>query len=147
MVTERRMKWWLRIIPSLPLKCVLLLRGHYVPGSVPKNNAQEKIKYAADAIDEMINRMTQTGTQKCDIEVCLGGGGNVLKRDDDTICKDNIKSTTSFLENERIPIRPSVLGGTKRKGVFMDVENGKIFYVEGESGEKLLWETVRRSEK
>ncbi len=41
----------------------------------------------------------------------------------------------------------TVLGGTKRKDVFMDVENGKIFYVEGESGEKLLWETVRRSEK
>ena len=39
----------------------------------------------------------------------------------------------------------TVLGGTKRKGVFMDVENGNIFYVEGESGEKLLWETVRRS--
>ena len=41
----------------------------------------------------------------------------------------------------------TVLGGTKRKGVFMDFENGKIFYDEGESKEKLLWETVRRSGK
>ena len=30
MITERRMKLRLRIIPSLPPKCVLLGRGHYV---------------------------------------------------------------------------------------------------------------------
>lgn len=114
-----------------------------LPGSAPEKTL-EKTKYAADAIDEMIDKMTRTGSKKCDIDVCLVGGGNVLKKKDDTVCKNNIESTTQLLEKKRIPVRNAVLGGTKRKGVFLDVENGSIFYTEGESKKKLLWKSTRK---
>jgi chemotaxis receptor (MCP) glutamine deamidase CheD len=112
-----------------------------LPGSAPEKTL-ERTRYAADAIDEMINRMTQMGSNKDDIEVCLVGAGNVLKKKDDTICEDNIKSTTQLLEKKRIPVRTTVLGGTKRKGVFMDIETGCISYTEGDGEAKPLWKST-----
>ncbi|MHC4707098.1 MAG: chemotaxis protein CheD [Planctomycetota bacterium] len=72
-----------------------------LPGSAPKESL-EKTKYAADAIDEMISKMIKEGSNNDDIEVCLVGGGNVLKREDDTICKSNIDSTTQLLIKRQI---------------------------------------------
>ena len=117
-----------------------------LPDKAPEN-ILEKTRYAADAIDEMIGRMLKKGSKHSNIEVCLVGGSNVLKRKDDTICEANIESVTQVLRKKKISVKSKVLGGTERKSVFLDVENGKIFYVEGECGERLLWEAVRRSEK
>ncbi|MHC4483370.1 MAG: chemotaxis protein CheD, partial [Planctomycetota bacterium] len=66
-----------------------------LPGRAPKKTLQ-KTKYAADAVDEMVSRMTRAGSNEGDIEACLVGGGNVLKKKDETICKDNIESTTQL---------------------------------------------------
>ena len=112
-----------------------------LPGSAPEKTL-EKTRYAADAIDEMIDKMTQAGSGKDDIEVCLVGGGNVLKRKDDTICEDNIESTTRLLENKQVPVRSTILGGTERKGVFLNVESGTISYTEGNGKEQPLWKTT-----
>jgi len=112
-----------------------------LPGRAPKDADSESTRYAADAIDEMINRMTRTGANQCDLEVCLVGAGNVLKKQDDTICKDNIESTTELLGKKHIPVRAMVLGGTERKCVSLEVESGSIFYTEGDSKEKLLWKS------
>ena len=116
-----------------------------LPGRAPKDADSERTRYAADAIDEMINRMTRTGANQCDLEVCLVGAGNVLKKQDDTICKDNIESTTELLGKKHIPVRAAVLGGTERKCISLDVETGSIFYKEGDSREKLLWKSTRGS--
>ena len=102
----------------------------------------ERTRYAADAIDEMLNKMTEAGANKDDIDVCLVGGGNVLRKGNDTICEDNIRSTTHLLEERSIPVRAAVLGGTKRKGIFLDVENATISYTEGDEKEKLLWKST-----
>jgi chemotaxis protein CheD len=116
-----------------------------LPGSAPKN-AQEKTKYADDAIDEMVDRMTRAGSDTGDIEVCLVGGGNVLKKKDATICDDNIESTTELLQRMNIPIRNSVLGGVSRKSVFLDVETGRFSYTEGDGREKPLWRPTTERE-
>lgn len=115
-----------------------------LPGRAPKK-ALEKTKYAADAIDEMVIRMTRAGSNKGDIEVCLVGGGNVLKKEDDTICKDNIESTTQLLEKKHIPVRTAILGGIERKGVFLDVESGGISYTEGNGEERPLWKPTKNA--
>ncbi len=109
-----------------------------LPGRAPEKS-QQKTKYAADAIDEMINRMTQRGAKKCNIEVCLIGGANILQKQDDTVCEANIKSVTQLLKKKRIPIRADVLGGTERKGVLMDTDSGSISHTEGNSEKKPLW--------
>ena len=128
------------VIAAYDLKKKIGAMAHVMlPGRAPEKTS-EKTRYAADAIDKMINKMIVAGSNKDDIDVCLVGGGNVLKRKDDTICKDNIESTTRLLEKKQIPVRSTVLGGTERKGVFLDVESGVISYTEGDGREQPLWE-------
>jgi len=110
-----------------------------LPGSAP-NEKCEKNKYADDAIDDMIARMESAGSQKSAIEVCLVGAGNVLKKQDDKICSANIESITQLLNNKNIPIRATALGGTKRRGVFLDVEKGTVWYTKGDDEKKVLWQ-------
>jgi len=87
----------------------------------------------------MIEQMVSAGSKVSDIEVCLVGAANVLKKDDDAVCRENIESTNRQLAQRQIPVRAAVLGGTERKGVSMDLRSGTIFYTEGDGPEQLLW--------
>ena len=109
-----------------------------LPGIAPQQSL-EKTKYAFDGIEQLLNQMFEAGAGTDEIEVCLVGAGNVLQKEDDTICDANIESVTGILKEKNIPVIASVLGGTKRKSVFMDVENGCISYTEGDDPVKLLW--------
>jgi len=109
-----------------------------LPGRAPENS-NEKTRYAEDAIEEMIGLMVFGRSQKSHIEVCLVGAGNVLKRKDDTICVDNIRSTIRILQERDITIRATALGGTKRKSVFLDIETGYVTYSKGDGQKELLW--------
>ncbi len=110
-----------------------------LPGKAPESKSFEKTKYASDAIDEMLHEMSLKGSIRGDIEICLVGGGNVLKKEDDTVCQDNINSTFQIFREKNIPVRATALGGTKRKGVFLNVKDGCISYTEGDKEEKVLW--------
>jgi chemotaxis protein CheD len=112
-----------------------------LPGIAPQQSL-EKTKYAFDGIEQLLNQMFETGAGTDEIEVCLVGAGNVLQKKDDTICDANIESVTSFLKESLIPVQASVLGGTKRKSVFLDldVEDGRVSYTEGDEKEKTLWQ-------
>ena len=109
-------------------------------GKASEDKLSEKTKYAFDAIDDMLHEMLLRGSVVEDVEVCLVGGGNVLEKEDDTVCRDNINSTTQILREKNIPIRAAVLGGIKRKGMFLEVESGKVSYTEGDGEEIFLWE-------
>ena len=109
-----------------------------LPGRSPEKTAG-KAKYVVDALEEMVRQMVKAGVHKEHIEVCLVGGGNVLQRKGDTIGRENIDSVIQFLHESNIPIRGSILGGTERKGIFLDIESGSISYTEGDGVEKLLW--------
>jgi len=59
-----------------------------LPGRSPADKKRvEKTKYAANAIDTIVNKMSRRGSKKGDIEVALIGGGNILNRENDTICR------------------------------------------------------------
>ncbi|MBW7990654.1 MAG: chemotaxis protein CheD [Planctomycetes bacterium] len=113
-----------------------------LPGRAPKSAYGESTKYAADALDEMISRITLKGANLCELGVCLVGAGNVLKKQDDTVCDNNIESVTRLLKEKHIPVRAAVLGGTERKSISMDIESGSVYYTEGDRQEKLLWESA-----
>lgn len=100
----------------------------------------EIIKYAFDGIEHMLDLMSDAGSSLNDIEVCLVGAGNILRRKDDTICEANIESVTRILKEKNIAVKASVLGGTKRKSVFIDIDNGLVSYTEGDGKEKMLWQ-------
>jgi chemotaxis protein CheD len=115
-----------------------------LPGNAPVQSL-EKTKYASGAIEQMLNQMFEAGASMNDIEVCLVGAGNILQKEDNTICEDNIESVMQILKKKNIPIKALVLGGTKRKSVFLDVENGCISYVKGDEKEKTLWQVDQRA--
>lgn len=111
-----------------------------LPGVSPEKKASQGTRYAADAIKEMLTIMTRMGTDKENIEVCLVGAGNVLKREDDTICQAIIDSVVELLIEKSITICAKAVGGTKRKSVSLNVEKGAFYYTEGDGAGKLLWE-------
>ena len=111
-----------------------------LPGTAPQHSL-EKTKYASDGIEQLFNQMLEAGANTHETDVCLVGAGNVLQKEDDTVCEANIKSVLSILAEKNIVIRASVLGGIKRKSVFMDIENGCISYIEADDKEKILWKT------
>ncbi len=118
-----------------------------VPGRAPDGYDYQRTRYAQDAIEKMITMMTQLGTTTENIIVCLVGGANVLKRKDDTIGLDNIISIVELLKKIGIKIRAKSVGGTERRSVSLDVENGNIYYSVGDGIEKLLWTATEKNSK
>lgn len=111
-----------------------------LPGRAPAyRKPTEKTKYAADAIDAIINKMAELGSKTECMDVALVGGGNVLEREDDTICADNIESTQQLLKERQVKIRACALGGMKRRSISLDLDSGIVSYSEGDSGELELW--------
>ncbi|MFQ5713565.1 MAG: chemotaxis protein CheD [Candidatus Scalinduaceae bacterium] len=110
-----------------------------LPGQSTEGQFLHNTKYARDAIENLLFKMTRLGTVKDNISACLVGGGNVLQDKDDTICKAVINSVIELLTKNGIKIVAKILGGIKRRSVFIDIERGEVFYTEGDGGEKLLY--------
>ena len=119
------------------VKCIGGMAHIMLPGKAPANKKTfEKTRYAADAIDVLLSRMARLGMRghNRNIEIVVVGGGNVLKRDDDSICTDNIKSTLDLLRKNDLKVRTKVVGGFVRRSLTLDVENGIFSYTEGNGG-------------
>jgi signal transduction histidine kinase/chemotaxis receptor (MCP) glutamine deamidase CheD len=110
------------------------------PGKSPENAIFPRTRYAADAIEAMIEEMAGAGANAGDIEACLVGGSNVLKRDDVAVWQDNIESIVKILKGRGIPVRARALGGTNRKSVSLDIGNGIVRCAEADQPEEVLWQ-------
>ncbi len=121
------------------IKSIGALAHVMLPGRAPAKKSVEKTKYTANSIDAIISKMSKLGSKKDDIEVVLVGGGNILNREDDTICKDNIESALKLLSEKQLKVKAQAVGGTARRSVSLDVEHGIVSYAEGNGGEKQLW--------
>jgi len=111
-----------------------------LPGKAPARKKRgAKTRYAADAIDAILTQMTQLGSKTDDIKVVLVGGGNVLGRKDDTICKDNVESVLELLLQKQLNVQAQAVGGTARRSVSLDVERGIVFCTEGNGSEMQLY--------
>jgi len=118
-----------------------------LPGRAPAGKkGSERTKYATDAIEAMVRQMNDLGSRSSDIEVVLVGGANVLNRKDDTICKDNIKSTLKLLREKQMKVKARAIGGTNRRSVSLDVEHGSVSYTESNGGEMQLWKARKAAE-
>jgi len=109
-----------------------------LPGGTPQRGANDP-RYAVYGIEALLGRMIEAGCDAGAIEVCLVGGGNVLRDERDSICGDNIRSVTAILQAKNIPIRASTLGGNERKSAFLDAETGRVSFTEGSGAEQVLW--------
>lgn len=111
-----------------------------LPGKAPpKTEPSERTKYAADAIDALMEIMAQMGSRKNDFCAAVVGGANVLKRQTDTIARDNVESNLRILEEKKLNVVAKHIGGYERRNAYIDLEKGIISYAEGDSVDKELW--------
>lgn len=110
-----------------------------LPGTAGHRHGKERLRYAEEAIEELLRRVKDLGSQPGDVAAVLVGGGNVLKRPDDTICTLNIQSVTGILRRRAIPVLARSLGGTKRRRVRLDLAFGCVFCSIGDDEEHVLW--------
>jgi chemotaxis protein CheD len=110
-----------------------------LPGISPIKNQLNATRYASNAIDEMLSQLKIFGIKKDNIEICLVGGANVLKRENDFIGKNNIESIEKLLDEKGINVCVSAVGGFERRTVLFNIGKGRIYYTVGGSKQKILW--------
>lgn len=114
-----------------------------LPGGAESSRSEHPLRYAENAIDELLRQMKRLGSTDAGLIAVLAGGGNVLQRPDDTICSMNIRSVLGILARRGIPIAASSLGGTERRKVRLEIATCSVFQSLGDAGEEVLWQPVR----
>lgn len=114
-----------------------------LPGRISKNINEQPTKYAANAVKVLVEYFSRFNVSLDQIETCLVGGGNVLQREDDMVCTNNILSVNEELLKYGVNVNLRATGGILRRTVKFDVEKGTIFFTEGDSQEKLLRQLVQ----
>lgn len=115
-----------------------------LPGTSPFKNQLHATKYAANALEELLSQMKNRGVKTENLEICIAGGANVLKRENDNIGKDNLNSVKKLLAEEQIEIKAEAIGGFERRTVIFDIEMGSIYFTVGDSKQKTLWQTASK---
>jgi len=124
-----------------PVRKVGAMAHVMLPGSVPVTNQLHATRYAANAIEEMLIQLKRFKINEENIEICLVGGANVLKRENDTIGKDNLDSVAQLFREKQIEIKAKSIGGFERRTVLFDIGKGCIYYTLGDSKQRILWQT------
>jgi chemotaxis protein CheD len=114
-----------------------------LPGVVSVKNQLHANRYAANAIEEMLSQLKNLEVKKENIDICIVGGANVLKRENDTIGKDNLESVKTLLREKQLEIKAEAIGGFERSTVVFDISEGCIYHTVGDSKQKTLWQTGR----
>jgi chemotaxis protein CheD len=113
-----------------------------LPGNAERAQHNHRFRYAENAIQELIRQMTDLGSRQSELIAVLAGGGNVLRRPDDTICSMNICSVLAVLKRRCVPVAASSLGGTQRRKVRLDLSSRRVFQALGDGCEEVLWQSV-----
>lgn len=115
-----------------------------LPGTAPEKPNINKLKYARNAIDTLLTLLSdQNKTSTSKLSFCLVGGGNVLQRKDDSICRDNIESVRGILNEYGLAIAAQTLGGIQRRTSKLLISSGKFYYTEGGSNDILLFDAEK----
>ena len=109
-----------------------------LPGKSSKSGFGYNTKYARDAIEEMLFKMTRLGADGGSLEACIVGGANVLQDGDDTLCPNLVNFVIGNLQEKRIKIVAQAVGGTTGRSVMFDIDEGAVYYAQGEGSAALL---------
>ncbi|MDY0104045.1 MAG: chemotaxis protein CheD [Lentimicrobium sp.] len=115
-----------------------------LPGRASSKNQVNATRYAANALEELLRQMKNRDVNTEDLEICLVGGANVLKRENDIIGEDNLNSIKKWLTEEQFKIKAESIGGFERRTVIFDVEMGSNFLTVGDSKQETLWQTASK---
>jgi len=104
-----------------------------LPGKSPKGNNN---RYAENAITNLIDEFKDLGVPEKNIEMCLVGGANVLRKENNDIANHLIISIFELLEKKKLKVTKSSLGGYERQTAKLDLSSGIVNFTIGDSVEK-----------
>ncbi|OQX80823.1 MAG: hypothetical protein B6D64_02750 [Bacteroidetes bacterium 4484_276] len=107
-----------------------------LPGKSLKGNDN---KYAENAITNLIDELKHLGVPKKNIEICLVGGANVLRKESDNIAGHLIISIFEILKKKKLNVIKASLGGYERRTAKLNLSSGIVNFTVGDSVEKKLW--------
>lgn len=110
----------------------------------------EEGRYGIYAMELLINAMMKQGAKMTNVKAKCFGGGNVLKLREDkdnrqTVGDVNVEFIKEFLENEKIPLISSCLGGKHGRNVHFVGTDYSVFIKKiGQTEEQILENQERR---
>ncbi len=110
-----------------------------LPGRCPKKRMTRKKRYVEDAIDAILEIMSDFVTQPNSLVIALAGGANVLQKTEDAISAKNIESTLNYLAELGLPVAAHSLEGAERRCLSLNLDQGFIHYRHGDRRRLLLW--------
>ena len=118
-----------------PLHHVGGLAHVMLPGTAPLKTIENHTRYAFNAIEDLLYQLHERKSNSKQLVACLVGGGNVLQRKDDTICKENLESVEHILHEKGIHIHARATGGIVRRTVLLDIGREAVYFTEGDSNQ------------
>jgi len=113
-----------------------------LPGKSPKESKAEKNKYAENAIENLLDALKSSGRNKANIEICLVGGANVLRKENDTTADNLIFSIFEILERKKLSIKRTSLGGYDRRTAKLTLDTGSVTFTLGDKSEAELFNFI-----
>ncbi len=97
-----------------------------LPSSDTDNSkSTDALKYANNAIDNLVLQLLEHGAKKEDLSAVLVGGASVIENMPD-IGKNNIESINAILQNLGIGITAKYIGGNTGRSLLFDVSTGEL---------------------
>lgn len=115
-----------------------------LPGAARHQSPEGRTRHAEDAIEVMIQEMTELGANQTRAEICLVGGANVLGDGHDSPGPEIVRSLAEILDKKEITPAAMEVGGTQRRSCALDVARGRVTYTVGDSGHRALCEADAR---
>ena len=110
-----------------------------LPDKSPKGNNN---RYAENAITNLIDEFKNLGASKTNIEICLIGGANVLRKENNNIANQLIISVYDILKKKKLNVIASSLGGYERRTAKLDLSSGIVNFTVGNSLENKLYQFI-----
>ena len=113
-----------------------------LPGKSPTNDKAEENKYVENAIENLLDELKSLGSKKANIEICLVGGANVLRKENDTTADNLIFSIFEILEQKKLSIKRTSLGGYERRTAKLCLHSGRVTFTHGNKSEEELFNYI-----
>ena len=113
-----------------------------LPGKSPTKDKAEENKYAENAIANLLDALKSLGSNKANIDICLVGGANVLRKENETIADNLILNIIEILEQEKLSINATSLGGYERRTAKLCLHSGRVTFTHGDKSEAELFNFI-----
>ncbi|MCD4681620.1 MAG: chemotaxis protein CheD [Bacteroidales bacterium] len=112
-----------------------------LPGKSPKGNDN---KYADNAITNLIDELKNLGVPKKNIEICLVGGANVLRKENDNIANHLIISIFEILKKKKLLVTELSYVDFARRIAKLTLSSGVVSFTVSDGVENILYQFIAK---